>query len=319
MTFSQSTLDEIMRDYERRRRTHIMEAREKRDDFLKSQPELKALEDTISELCVKKVSVSLSGDMAAITALDAKIKELRSQKQQILSAINTSAADFDPVFDCPDCQDTGYIGNKRCHCLEEQLRVLRYQQSNINEILAVENFDTYTDRFYSEEEKASMADILKQAKAFTDNFDTNPANLLLMGNVGAGKTFTTNCIAKALLDKNYSVAYYTAYQLFELIADRTFSKGNETNELFSLKDILEYDLLIIDDLGAELSNSFIASKLFVILNERILNKKSVIISTNLTIEQLGNQYSYRSLSRILGNYTAINFTNSDIRIKMRGL
>lgn len=319
MIFSQSNIDEIMRDYERRRRNHIMEADEKRDLFMKAQPELKTLEDTISELCVKKVSLSLNNDDSALNAINEKIKELRHNKQQLLADLNTTNKDFEPIFDCPDCKDTGYQGLKRCHCLEDKLRTLRYMQSNIKDFLEKENFSTYTDRFFSEAEKKPMAEILHKAKQFVADFETKGGNLLFMGNVGAGKTFTTNCIAKAILDKDLSVAYYTAYQLFDLIAERTFSNNHEDKDLFSFNDLLDIDLLIIDDLGAELSNSFIASKLFIILNERMLRKKSVIISTNLCIEQIDKQYSYRSLSRLLGNYSIINFTNDDVRIKMRGL
>ena len=81
--------------------------------------------------------------------------------------------------------------------------------------------------------------------------------------------------------------------------------------------IFDCDLLIIDDLGTELANSFTVSQLFLCLNERLLRKKSTIISTNLSLESLVNTYSERTFSRITSNYTMLKLTGDDIRIKKK--
>ena len=111
-----------------------------------------------------------------------------------------------------------------------------------------------------------------------------------------GKTYLTHCIAKELLDRSYFVLYFTAFDLFDLLSKNTFQKDAESEDMASC--IFECDLLIIDDLGTELTNSFISSQLFCCINERILNKKATIISTNLTMEDFLNTYSERTFSRV---------------------
>ena len=81
--------------------------------------------------------------------------------------------------------------------------------------------------------------------------------------------------------------------------------------------IYNCDLLIIDDLGTEMSNRFTVSQLFVCLNERILRQKSTLISTNLALEDLKNIYSERIFSRITSSYTVLRLTGDDIRIQKK--
>ena len=135
------------------------------------------------------------------------------------------------------------------------------------------------------------------------------------GDTGIGKTFLSNCIAKELLDSRHSVIYFTAFQLFDILSKGVFKRDEEA--LLSHRNIFDCDLLIIDDLGTELSNSFTTSQLFLCINERILRQKSTIISTNLGMNQLADIYSERVLSRISSNYTLLKLFGADIRILKR--
>jgi DNA replication protein DnaC len=145
------------------------------------------------------------------------------------------------------------------------------------------------------------------------NFDSAAENLFLYGSTGVGKTFLSHCIAKALLDSAHFVLYFSAYDLFDLMAKAAFSrkKDTETQENF----IYECDLLIIDDLGTELTNSFVSSQLFLCINERLSRRKSTIISTNLKLENFSDTYSERTFSRIASNYRLIKLIGEDIRIR----
>ena len=100
----------------------------------------------------------------------------------------------------------------------------------------------------------------------------------------------------------------------------TLSKGvfeKDADAIATHQNIFDCDLLIIDDLGTELSNSFTTSQLFLCLNERILRQKSTIISTNLNMNQVADIYSERVLSRIMTYYTIIKLFGEDIRSKKR--
>ena len=161
-----------------------------------------------------------------------------------------------------------------------------------------------------------MKGIIAECKRFADDFGKRYENVLLYGSVGVGKTFLTNCMAKEILDKGYSVIYFTSMRLFDTLSRELFQYG-ENGSWDIQKDIFTCDLLIIDDLGTENVNSFVASRLFDILNERDIRRRSTIISTNLTFEELGGRYTERNFSRIFGNYIILHPDVEDIRIRKR--
>ena len=138
---------------------------------------------------------------------------------------------------------------------------------------------------------------------------------MIYGDTGVGKTFLTHCIAKELLDRSFFVLYFTSFDLFDLLSKNTFQKDRQSADMASF--IYDCDLLIIDDLGTELTNSFVSSQLFCCINERIMNKKATIISTNLTMEDFLDTYSERTFSRVSSNYTMIKLIGNDIRIQKR--
>ena len=160
----------------------------------------------------------------------------------------------------------------------------------------------------------TLNDIIMEDE-FVNQFDTTFANLYFFGDTGIGKTFLSNCIAKELLDLGHSVIYFTAFQLFDILSKGVFEK--DADAIATHQNIFDCDLLIIDDLGTELSNSFTTSQLFLCLNERILRQKSTIISTNLNMNQVADIYSERVLSRISNSYTIIKLFGDDIRLKKR--
>ena len=200
-----------------------------------------------------------------------------------------------------------------------------YAQSNIRQILRIENFDNFRYDFYSKEEKNPLTGLssyetaqkaVRECHYFIDDFDHKPKNLLFYGKTGVGKTFLTNCVAKELLDHGYSVIYFTAFQLFDILSKGVFEKDSDA--IATHQNIFDCDLLVIDDLGTELINSFTSSQLFLCVNERLIRQKSTIISTNLSVERIKESYSERTFSRILDSYTFINlFTEEDIRKQKR--
>ena len=133
--------------------------------------------------------------------------------------------------------------------------------------------------------------------------------------VSARKTFLSNCVAKELLDRGYSVIYFTAFELFDILSKGIFE--HDADAIAAHQNIFDCDLLIIDDLGTELSNKFTTSQLFLIINERILRQKSTIISTNLDMGRIVDTYSERTFSRISSNYTIMKLSGDDIRIQKR--
>ena len=263
-----------------------------------------------------------------LSLIQAEAYALESEKEEILKENGYSKDYLQVKYSCKKCNDMGFINNKRCTCFEQELMLAAYAVSNIKEILSAENFDNFNFEYYSDEKYPSqkltpqenIKRIYQVAHDFAHNFDKQFTNLLFYGSPGTGKTYLCNCIAKDLLDAGKGVLYLTAFELFKLIEDDRFNKKDEeTQERTNFLDsIFKADLLIIDDLGTEFHTTLSNASFFNCINTRLLHKKSTVISTNLTLENLQKTYSTRIVSRVLGNYKTLEFYGRDIRqIKKR--
>lgn len=325
MGLKASQYQAIMRGYEQKQLHNRDILRRRYEDVYDKLPEFKSLDDSISILSIQYGKKLLNGDERAVDLLKEELAILRSSKQELLRSTGFPPDYLEPLYDCGDCKDTGYIGNQKCHCFKKSVIGLLYEQSNLNEILKQENFDTFSINYYSNNYvdsktgRSSMQviqDALHVCHNFVDTFKTDFHNLFLYGDVGVGKTFLSNCIAKELMDKEFSVLYFSASKFFSILAKNTFDKNNiDAQNMYEY--IFDCDLLIIDDLGTEFTNTFVASQFFTCINERLLSRKSTIISTNLSLDTLADLYTERSFSRITSNYTMLKLIGDDIRIKKK--
>ena len=324
MPLSNAQYDEIMREYgERQIRNRHISAQRMKVAYDK-EPRLKDIDDNISSTSIKQAHKLLSGDKSAISELKEQIKSLQQHRQILLNQLGYPDDYFQPVYTCRDCKDTGYINGQKCHCFKQAIINTVYAQSNIRNILSRENFSVLSYDYYSDQitnpstgltARQTFENAVAICHRFIDDFDNKPKNIFLYGDTGVGKTFLTNCVAKELLDKGKSVIYFTAFQLFDILSKGIFEK--DADAIVAHQNIFDCDLLIFDDLGTELANSFTTSQLFLCVNERILRQKSTIISTNLNMNQMVDIYSERTLSRISSNYSVIKLFGDDIRIKKR--
>lgn len=324
MPLQNSQYDTIMREYDRKQQLHRHEMEERQKEAYEQVPRLLEINQLIATLSVRAVRYRLSEMPTESANCQKEILKLTEERKKLLIAHGYSEDYLMMQYDCPDCKDTGFIDGEKCHCFKKAAVDLLYTHSNLHEILQKENFmhfsfDYYSDTIMNEvtgltaRETAQKA--VQEARRFVDTFDQEFHNLFLYGNTGVGKTFLSNCIAKELIDQAHCVIYFTAFDLFEVLAKRTFQRDQYSEDIQD--DILSCDLLIIDDLGTEMTNSFVTSALFQCLNERIMRKRSTIISTNLSLDQFTEKYSERIFSRITSNYTMIKLIGQDIRIQKR--
>lgn len=324
MAINNAQYDAIFRSFEQKQVYNRDLLDKRRKSVYNLIPELEKIHNSISLLSVSQARKLLNGDDNALQELKSELKRLTDRKSELLVSAGFPADYLEPIYECEDCKDTGYIGNKKCHCFQKAIIDLLYTQSNLKNILKTENFDTFSFAYYSDNHidpvtgRSSLANIKNAyciAQEFVASFTDEFRNLFLYGDTGVGKTFLSNCIAKELIDRSFSVIYLTSFELFDTLAKSKFEKEKAAESM--CEHIFDCDLLIIDDLGTELANSFTISQLFLCLNERLLRRKSTIISTNLSLESLVDIYSERTFSRITSNYTMLKLTGDDIRIKKK--
>ena len=242
------------------------------------------------------------------------LSALSEKKAKLLTDAGFPADYLKPIYDCPDCRDTGYADGERCHCFRQRMIRLLYAQSNLQEHLAKENFSTLSYRFYEGEDLVNFKKAVETSRSFIENFKTDYRNLIFYGTVGTGKSFLSGCIAKELLEQGCSVIYFSAIGLFNLLAQYSFQSNDKEMLYKTYEDLYNCDLVIVDDLGTEVTNSFTNSQFFSFINERHLRRKATVINTNLGIEDLRNRYSERILSRLAGDYIFRKLTGPDIRL-----
>lgn len=324
MALTNSQHESIIRDYEqlRDRNRYLLDSRRKQ--VCQALPEYPGLEDSISSLSVAAARAVLTGDDSAPARLHQSLEKIRLRQKELLCAAGFSDNYLEPIYACPLCQDTGYVtdenGRKhKCACFRRREISILYSQSHIQDMVAKENFSTLSYEYYQGEDLQRFEAAVKLSRDFVKNMKEDYRNLLFYGTVGTGKSFLSGCIAKELIDRGCSVIYFSASGLFDRLARYSFDhKEKDTLQDFC-EDIYGCDLLIVDDLGTELTNTFVASQLFSCLNERGLRQKSTIVSTNLSLEELRDRYSDRIFSRITSSFSLCKLTGPDIRIYKKRL
>lgn len=326
MNLSSNQFKAILREYDSKRMKNAQKLRLRREEIYDKISSIRKIEQQIINKGLeisKSIMDSPEKRDIFLENLSSELIKLKQQKKELLNKHGYSDNYLDPIYDCELCEDTGYIDNEKCQCFKQALIDAAYEQSNIKNILLKENFSTFSFELYSTEKsevygispRDNIKMIYNQCRRFVDNFDSIQANLILYGNTGRGKTFLCNCIAKELLDKSYSVIYLSAFKLFKLVEAYRFKDNEQEVTYDDIDDIYTCDLLIIDDLGSEVINSFTNSELFNCLNTRLLSKKPTVISTNLDPAGWTKNYSTRIVSRIFGNFATLHVIGDDIRLK----
>lgn len=324
MPLNNSEYQVIMREYDELRLANLREQKRRKERVYAALPVLAEIDEQLIHGSVQSAKLALRGDPELLLSLKRTNDRLIAQKKDLIRCAGFSENYLEPIYRCPLCKDTGYAENGFCRCFRQAVINHFFMDPGRRELLEKENFSTFDESLYSrtmiDEDTGStyyelMKDFLQKAKEYVEHFDTEKRNLLIRGETGVGKTFLTNCIAKALLDKNYTVLYLSSFRLFEIFERYKFGHEDDSaNARRAFDTILDCDLLIIDDLGTELTNSYTNSQLFICMEERALRHKPIVISTNLSMEKIKRRYAERVVSRLF-NFQYIKILGSDNRIK----
>ncbi len=315
----------IEREYEIQRDRNQQELEDRKAEIYVKIPAVKKIDELILKLALeasKQQIKSPSGE--SLRKINQDIYDLKKEKTKILKEKNYPPDYLNLQYKCIKCKDTGYLDNGvKCDCLKIKLSKELYEMSNISYMLEKENFNTFDLDIFSQEivekegisPRENMENILKAVKKFMDTFDKkNDMNLLFYGPTGQGKTFLLNCMTKELIDRNYNVIYQTAFNLIDVAEEKKFRRNDMADMKYKM--LFSSDLLIIDDLGIEMINSFSTSEIFNIVNTRLLRGKKTLISTNLSPKELSKTYTDRVFSRVFQKFFPLKFFGEDLRLKI---
>lgn len=258
--------------------------------------------------------------VAAMQQLKKENLALQQERDWILQAEGLEPDDLTVQPICPTCGGTGYVGAAMCECLKELCR--QEQKKELTNLFGAESFEKFRLDLYPEQYdnqlKRSPREVMNRTYhdtlSYAQNFTCTSPSLLFVGATGLGKTYLSACIARTVADRGFSVSYAPVGQLMAAFENEKFRPQPDTS---CTEEYFSCDLLIIDDLGTEMTTQFTISALYQILNTRLMGAKPTIVSTNLPLGDLSARYSEQIASRLLGAYRLYKFYGDDIRFKVK--
>lgn len=267
--------------------------------------------------CGSQIAMAaVSGDTAKLNRLRSECARLTAEQTKLYETALYPAA---PVYTCVACKDAGYVNGRLCTCVQELAKNICFKDLSAKMPIETCRFDNFDLSYYpqsdtdSADPRAVAAATLQICKNFVAHFPCGK-NLLFSGKPGLGKTHLSLAIAGALIEKGYSVIYSPAQNIIDAILKERFSYSDAEDAITAINNC---DLLILDDLGTEISTAASVSAVYNVINTRILEHRSTIISTNLDPDGIEQKYDPRVLSRLIGHYTKRTFLGNDIRQEPR--
>lgn len=319
MAYSEEVLHRARARLLQEKTLYEAETAARRAQALRDYPRLQEIDQALRQSVAGAVAAAFrkgEDTTAAIAALKEKNLALQREREWILASAELDESVLDPPPFCPHCGGSGYVGAGMCECLRELCR--QEQKKELSSLLSgKESFDGFRLELYSTEPDPNlgvsprqlMERTFRRCRRYAREFGAGAPSLLFTGGPGLGKTFLSACIARAVADNGYSVVYDTAGKLFSDFEAVKFG-GNQQD---LTRKYLQCDLLIIDDLGTEMTTQFTQSVLYRVLNDRLLENRPVIVSTNLSDQALRQRYSAPIASRLLGAFEVCLFLGQDIR------
>lgn len=273
-----------------------------------------------------RVSLRAGSDpVPAIGRAREKNLNLQAERAELLveHGYPFNALDDSPA--CPNCGDSGWVGTKMCTCLKDLCTQEQIRELSKLLDLGGQSFDSFSLDYYNQKPwpgeyrapRENMQDVYEVCVEYARKFGKFYfKNLFLTGAPGLGKTFLSACIARTVSENGFSVVYDTAINIFARFEDQKFSRdADDTREAKGeTRRYLNCDLLILDDLGSEMTTPFIQSAIYTLVNARLSSGRRTVISSNLSMDAVRKRYSAQTASRLEGEYRVLPFYGEDIRL-----
>ena len=322
MAYDGRVMRQALQRFEEDRQRRQTQYQERRERIYARQPRLREIDGELRSTMSRIISGALrhgTDPRSAVAVLRDENLSLQTEKRELLKKMGLPEDALEEAPACALCGDTGYRGGRMCRCLRAYYA--REQQKELSRMLDLgsQSFDTFSTDWYPDRYdrdigvtvREHMETVYDICGDFAHQFGRRPANLLLFGAPGLGKTHLSAAIAREVSEKGFSVVYDTAGHVFGQFEQQKFAREEEADD--HVERVLNCDLLILDDLGSEMTTAFVQSALYQIVNTRLLERRSTIISTNLSPEKLAQRYTPQIASRLEGEYQLLPFVGKDIR------
>ncbi len=281
-------------------------------------PEVAEIDRALGRTGLSLMEASMQGEdvQARIAAVRRTNEDLRHVRAELLTSHGYPADYTEVRYECPLCNDSGFVDTKMCICMKKKLVEAGFEASGMGNLLREQSFENFDLTYYQSDPTAlrRIEQILARMRLYTETFEAGKSgNLVLFGGTGLGKTHLSSAVARGVIERGCDVFYVSAVSMLSDFERERFgnSAGGETG--VGTDRYFSCDLLIIDDLGTEVNNQFTTSVLYNLINTRLNKRQSTIINTNLTQDEFRKRYWDRITSRVLGEYTVLPFLGTDVR------
>ena len=318
MGYGKNIYEQAKREIDARRQKAEQLAQKNLDAFYAACPEAQEIKAAMARNSAQAArAVFAGGDVRAnLEKLKQNAAEYREEYDRLLSLHHFSKEAVEPQYTCKDCNDTGFLDGKLCHCFLQLERSIAYQNLSMSVPLERSRFENFSLDLYRDDPRAyeQMTRVLQTCQKYVETFRANSHSLLFKGGTGLGKTHLSLAIAGEVIQKGFGVIYVSAQSLAAALEKERF---RHDDDVATEEQCSACDLLILDDLGTEFHSAYTDAALYSIVNTRMLSDKPTVISTNLTLQELEKTYSERFASRIAGYYAKLEFLGSDVRVELR--
>ncbi len=317
MGYNSENYRRIREEYNSKYKRAYAEADRRMAELHAKSPELAALDRELarSGAEIALAALGMEGDTQRALAAAEEKNSMLQQKRAVLLRQMGYPVDYTlPPYECQKCRDSGFVDMKMCECMRRDLIMAAYESSGLGALMKTQSFESFNLSYYAAEngDRARMQANFDLLCQYAESFNLKSDNLLLCGATGLGKTHLSTAVAKRVIEAGYDVYYTSAIGMFSDFENVRFGQGTERAAADPTR-YTECDLLILDDLGTEVTNQFTASCLYSVLNNRINLRLPTIISTNLSAKELQTRYADRITSRIMGEFKPVLFVGTDVR------
>lgn len=319
MGFNKENLAEVKERFRRKNLRAKDEATARLVELERSIPEFYRVEQGFAELGARLLAVNTDLSLSVqerrerIARIDTEREALSEERRYLLQEHGYPLDYTAPIFECNKCHDTGFVNSDMCSCMRRELVKMGYESSGLGALIRTQSFDSFSLAYYAQgEQRDNMARTLSVCRAYAESFSKGVGNILFLGGTGLGKTHLSTSIAKVVIEKGNDVVYETAQNILGDFESEQFGMKYERGELTSR--YMDCDLLLIDDLGTEISTQFTVSALYNLVNTRLNRQLPMLISSNISDPtQLRERYTDRIVSRLFGEFKVFVFSGKDIR------